>query len=428
MPLKLRPEEIVTIGVLHEKGLSNSEIGRTVGVTESTVRYHLRRKAEGAKDGRQGKTFRAGPVAAVIDRWIQAQEGGQEGGERRRPANLSELHEFLVREYGYEGTVRSIQRYVRAHYARPKIRPYRRVETPPGAQGQIDWADFPSVDIGDGPQKMFAFVMVLSHSRKESVIWSPRTDQLAWHHCHNEGFRRLEGVFAVARIDNLKTGIGYGAGPWGEVNDAYRAYARAVGFHVDACLPRSPEDKGKVERRVSAIRSRIDPSKRAFQNLAELQAWSDERLTQSARRRLCPVTGKSVWESWEDEKAYLQALPILPELFDVVVSRPVHKDATVNFEGRTYSVPFRLARKTLEIHGCANTVQFLHDGQVVAEHPRHTMARLLINPAHYEGPGDDRVDPPVPLGRMGRRLLEIAMQPVEVRPVNLYAALAEVAR
>jgi transposase len=428
MPLKLRPEEIVTIDVLHRKGVSNSEIARTLDVTEGNVRYHLRRKAEGATDGRQGKAFRADPVAEVIDRWIQDQERGAKEGERRRPANLSELHEFLVREYEYKGTVRSIQRYVCSHYARPKIRPYRRVETPAGAQGQVDWADFPAVDIGDGPQKLFAFVMTLSHSRKEAVVWSPRTDQLAWHHCHNEGFRRLEGVFAVARIDNLKTGIGVGAGPWGEVNEAYRAYARSVGFHVDACRPRSPEDKGKVERRVGAIRARIDPSKRPFLSLAELQAWSDERLDQSVQRRICPVTGKTVWESWQDEKAFLQPLPILPEVFDVVVTRPVHGDCTVNFEGRTYSVPFRLAEEEVEIHGCANTVQFLHDGQVVAEHPRHTMARLLINPAHYEGPGDDRVDPPVPLGRMGRRLVEIAMQPVEVRPVNLYAALAEVAR
>ena len=34
----------------------------------------------------------------------------------------------------------------------------------------------------------------------------------------------------------------------------------------------------------------------------------------------------------------------------------------------------------------------------------------------------------VPLGRMGRRLQEIAALPVEQRPLDLYAALAEVAR
>jgi hypothetical protein len=52
----------------------------------------------------------------------------------------------------------------------------------------------------------------------------------------------------------------------------------------------------------------------------------------------------------------------------------------------------------------------------------------VLDPGHDEGPGDERVAPPVPLGRMGRRLQEIALQPVECRPIDLYAALAEVAR
>jgi hypothetical protein len=45
-------------------------------------------------------------------------------------------------------------------------------------------------------------------------------DPLSWHHAHNEALRRLGGVPAVLRIDNLKTGVAAGAGPWGEVNDA----------------------------------------------------------------------------------------------------------------------------------------------------------------------------------------------------------------
>lgn len=425
MPLKLKPEEIVAINVLHEKGVSNCEIGRKVGVTESTVRYHIRRQATGAEDGRRDKAFRADILKGVIDAWLTSREKPDAEG---RPANLCELHDFLVREHGYRGSVRSVQRYVRARYARPKLKPFRRVETPPGAQGQVDWAEFPGVDVGKGPEKLFGFVMSLSHSRKRALVWSSRTDQLGWHHCHNEGFRRLDGVFAVARIDNLKTGIGTGAGPWGEVNDAYRSYARSVGFHVDACLPKAPEDKGKVERSVSALRHLVDPTRRSFSSLGELQAWSDARIEENERRRLCPATGRTVWESWEEEKRFLRPLPILPDVFDVVATRKVHMDCTVNFEGRSYSVPFRLVGRMVEVRGCAETVQVLFEGRVVAEHPRRSRELVVFNPAHYEGPGDDRVDPPVPLGRMARRLQEIVLMPVETRPVDLYQALAEVAR
>jgi hypothetical protein len=70
----------------------------------------------------------------------------------------------------------------------------------------------------------------------------------------------------------------------------------------------------------------------------------------------------------------------------------------------------------------------VHQGHVAAEHPRSSRRRLLINPEHCEGEGDDRVIPPVPLGKMGRRLQQIVMQPVEQRPLDLYAELAEVAR
>jgi hypothetical protein len=66
---------------------------------------------------------------------------------------------------------------------------------------------------------------------------------------------------------------------------------------------------------------------------------------------------------------------------------------------------------------------------VLISYPRHTQERLLINRACYEGPGTAQVLPPQPpLGRMARKLQEITALPVERRPVDLYAALAEVAR
>jgi hypothetical protein len=58
---------------------------------------------------------------------------------------------------------------------------------------------------------------------------------------------------AVPRIDNLKMGIVERAGPKGRVHPAYRGQARCAGFHVDACLPGCPEDKG----RVGAVRPRL---------------------------------------------------------------------------------------------------------------------------------------------------------------------------
>jgi transposase len=422
---KLTPEERVTLAVLKRKGQSHTQIAQALGVTEAAVRYHLRR--QGTPDGRKNKPRKADRLSEAIDHWVLVSHSAAHGADSQRPVNVRALYDWLRQEYGYDGSYKSVVRFVRAHYPRPRLRPYRRVETPPGAQAQVDWGEFPGLDIGDGPQVLYAFVMVLSHSRKEVLIWCRRMDQLSWHHAHNEAFRRLGGIAAVLRIDNLKTGVSRGAGPWGEINPAYLAYARAVGCHVDACLPRCPEHKGKVENKVRFVKRRLRLAG-PFAGLADLQRQTDEQLAHSDGRRLCPATGLTVDQSWRAEQARLRPLPVLPEAFDVVATRTAQRDCTVSFEGRTYSVPFRLCGLPVEVHGCAGAVQVWHDGQVVAEHPRHTAERLLIDPSHYDGAGDDRVAPPVPLGRMGRKLQEILELPVEQRPLDLYAALAEVAR
>ena len=59
MPRRLSKEEIVTVRVLAEKGENHCAIGRRLGVTEGTVRYHLRRVAEGAEDGRKSRHSRS---------------------------------------------------------------------------------------------------------------------------------------------------------------------------------------------------------------------------------------------------------------------------------------------------------------------------------------------------------------------------------
>lgn len=74
------------------------------------------------------------------------------------------------------------------------------------------------------------------------------------------------------------------------------------------------------------------------------------------------------------------------------------------------------------------TVQILAEGRVVQEYPRQTQELLLIDPSCYDGEATDIVRPPKPLGRMGRQLQTLYEMPVEQRPIDLYAALAEVAR
>jgi transposase len=165
-----------------------------------------------------------------------------------------------------------VQRYWRRAYPAPAIRARRRVETPPGAQAQVDWAHFPGVVVAGEAVDLLAMHMVLSWSRAEAVVWSRGKDTLSWLACHTACLARLGGAPATLRVDNEKTAVSRGAGAWGTVNPAYRRYAALMRFHVDACAPRQvdacaprqPRAKGKVERRVRDHRAAIAPYGESF--------------------------------------------------------------------------------------------------------------------------------------------------------------------
>ena len=115
----------MTIKALTVRGVTRSEIARLLGVTEGAVRYHANRMAAGTVDGRSRQVHKAAAYATEIEQWRSRQEG-----ER---INLAALHAWLRVEHGYDGSLRSVQRYWKRAYPAPVIRARRRVETPPGA-------------------------------------------------------------------------------------------------------------------------------------------------------------------------------------------------------------------------------------------------------------------------------------------------------
>jgi hypothetical protein len=110
MAPKLKPEEIVTLKVLKQKGQSNVQIAQALGVSEGTVRYHVRRA--GKPDARRNKPRTADAFAAAIDHWLdscqadpsrrdEAPQDGKIDLTWPRPANIHALHDWLCSEHGY---------------------------------------------------------------------------------------------------------------------------------------------------------------------------------------------------------------------------------------------------------------------------------------------------------------------------------------
>ena len=427
---KLDKVQISVMEILAEQGEAGTVIARRLGVSEGTVRYHLKKTGDDTPDGRL-KAFlieRLG-LAEVVAEWWATEADALPAG---RSPNATALHEWLKEEHDYAGSVKSVRKYVRHRLGRPPLRPFRRVETPPGVQAQVDWSEHPDIDLGDGEglRTLYVFHMVLSHCRHQVSIVCLGCDQLWWHYAHLEAFRRLGGIPAVVRIDNLKTGVAQGAGHTAVLNASYQVFARSCGFHIDTCEPYQPQQKGKVERGVRTFRQG-DLRKVAGLGRDALQAWMDQRWNKRAEDRPCPATGTTIREAWEAERAVLRPLPDpCPEPFNVVVERQVSRDCLVCFEGRQYGVPFTYCKKPVEIRGCAYTVAIhdRHSGLLLISYPRHTQKTLLIDPSIYEGDGNDRVHAPTPLGSMGKRIQELAADTVERRSIDWYKELMEVAR
>lgn len=148
---KLNREQIVTIQVLHQQEQPATQIARILGVTEGTVHFHCRRAREAATDGRQ-KPFQIQQQALdeVVQQWWQAQlvALGQE-----QPPSVQALHEHLRKEHDYRGSYKSVHTFVRARFGPPRLRLIRRVETPPGAQTQSDWAGAAARYQTSGPRR-----------------------------------------------------------------------------------------------------------------------------------------------------------------------------------------------------------------------------------------------------------------------------------
>ena len=117
---RLDPEARVAIRTLVSRGTSYSAIAHLLNVTEGAVRYQVARMRRDQIDGRSAKLPKASCVAAAIDVWRESEGAG--------PINVAALHDWLVREHDYDGSLRSVQRFWAKRYPAPAIRARRRVE------------------------------------------------------------------------------------------------------------------------------------------------------------------------------------------------------------------------------------------------------------------------------------------------------------
>lgn len=291
------------------------------------------------------------------------------------------IHQRLRDEHGVPGSVASFKRYVAGNLAEDAMRDkvtVLRADPDPGFEAQIDygmlgsWTD-PRTG---GSHRVWAFVMVLSHSRHMFVHPVISMDQASWTASHVEAFAFFGGAPARLVPDNLKTGVDKPDLYDPKLNRAYAELAAHYGVLVDPARARKPKDKPRVERQMPYIRDSWWKG-REFTSLAEMQASALHWCRQVAGvRKHRGLDGRAPVEVFDAvEAGTLLPLPATAFTLAQWSRAKVAPDVHVKSGKVLYSVPWKLIGQHVDIRATATVVQIFHQGELVKTHVRADKGR-----------------------------------------------------
>ena len=298
----------------------------------------------------------------------------------RASVTKATIHQRLRDELGVTGSVASFKRYVVANLAEDAVREkvtVLRTDPDPGLEAQIDYGLLGSwTDPRTGrSQRIWGFVMVLSHSRHMFVRPVASMDQASWTASHVEAFAFFGGAPARLVPDNLKTGVDKPDLYDPKLNRAYAELAAHYGVLVDPARARKPKDKPRVERQMPYIRDSWWKG-REFASLVEMQAsalhWCREV---AGARRHRGLDGRTPMEVFDQAEA--GTLTPLPAAFTLAEwSRAkVSPDVHVKCGKALYSVPWKLIGQHVDIRATPTVVQIFHHGELIKTHVRKDKGR-----------------------------------------------------
>jgi transposase len=285
--------------------------------------------------------------------------------------NATAIYQDLVEHHGYEGGYDAVKRFVRS--LEPRSRKIScRFETLPGQEAQVDYGEgAPTLDVRNGKyRKPRLFVLSLGFSRHafRKVVW--QSSQQTWCELHEEAFAHFGGVPEWIRLDNLKEGVIDPDIYDPELNRLYAAVLKHYHVIPLPCRPYAPDLKGKVESQVAYAQGTALKGRR-FEVIEDQNAHLMHWDARCASTRIHGTTKRQVREMFEEERAFLKALPIARFEYYRILERRVHFDGHIEIDGAYYSSPSRYVGTTVIVHAGRFVIRLLDpvNQQLVREHP-----------------------------------------------------------
>lgn len=384
--------------------LSARAIARQLGMSRNTVSKILGRlPPPSSRPPKQPPTSMLDPFDALIRKKLE------DCPEIKAPTLLEHL-----RAQGYTGGITIVRDRLRA--IRPRNpQAFLTPHFAPASAMQVDWGDF-GFPLSGTPRRVSAFVAVLAYSRTMYLEFTLSQKLGSFLRAMHRAMEFFGGVTEADVFDNMKTVVVERHRNQARFHRTFVDFAAHYGFAITACNPRSPHEKGRVERGIGFVRQRFWPGRR-FRDLFDLNRQAIDWTRRFANARTHEATGKVpslLFES--EERPCLRPLPSTHFMTDDVETQVATKMCRARFDRNVYSVPWRLVGQRLTVRADDTTVQIFLGPKLVARHARcWGLHQDIEDPKHRrelleERPRADATHLPdtlLVLGDVGRRYFEL---------------------
>jgi transposase len=358
---------------MKNEGFSKRQIAEKLGFDFRTVSKYLAMTPEEFTEKVLIKERRSdlGLYESVVTGWIK----------QHPDISAAQVYDWLKEYYQVTVAERTARRFVgdlRKRCGLPKtkgaIRQYEAVEDPPmGRQMQVDLGESWVLDTYKRRHiKLYFVASVLSHSRYKWGAWYTRPlNAKQFVQALQACFEYLGGIPGELVFDQdrlLAVDENYGDIIF--TND-FEQFRLSSGFEVYLCRKGDPETKGRTEATVKYFKGNFAKNRQ----FTGIDIWNDsflDWLDRTGNVKVHETTKKIPAEVFEQERLFLRPVPSTNKVFEDIVTRDVHKNNTIFFEGNRYSVPFGTyspsLRVSLKVDGNSLIISDLFGGYIIAEH------------------------------------------------------------
>ncbi len=276
----------------------------------------------------------------------------------------------MLKDRGYSGGPDHIRRVVGRLRPKKPAEAFQRLRTLPGEQAQVDWAHFGKLQIGRALRPLWAFVMVLSYSRRIFLRFFPGSAMPFFVCGHVEAFAEFGGVPRVLLYDNLKSAVIERRGDAIRFHPTLLELSAHYRFEPRPVAVARGNEKGRVERAIRYVRDAFFAA-RSYSDLADLNRQAAQWTTTTAlERSWIEDRTRTVQQAFDEEHALLRQLPDDRFPAHERLEVEVGKTPYVRFDLNDYSVPHDRTQRTLVVFADLDELRILEGNVVVATHSR----------------------------------------------------------